>query len=194
MLVTVSIYSQQDKDKLFEKIKLQYSELQSVSLNFTLNDNSAVKGQLLAKKGNKYILSLGNRKIYCDGKNIWNYIPTNKNVIISSFEEHGESVSIEKIFFQFTNSYKPAKLYKNQSSNSESSSILELVPKNESENEITMIKLNINPNTLDIHNVILVRNYNEESWAISNLKLNPSTADNKFIFNIPEKVETIDLR
>lgn len=194
LITTSQVFSQLDKDKIFEKMKLQYSKLNSISLSFKLNDNSLVKGDLLAKKGNKYLLTIANRKIYCNGKNIWNYSPENKSVLLSNYTEHGESASIEKIFFEFTKNYKPNKYYKNQSNNTFSSHILELVPIAESSDDITMIKLFINPDELDILSISIYRNYAEENWLISNLKLNPNIADNKFEYKTIDNVELIDLR
>lgn len=198
ILSTIFIFTysnaQTDKDKLFDRIKSDYSDLKSLSLNFVLNENPAVKGSLMAKKGNKYILTVANRKIYCDGKTIWNYVPENKNVLVSNFESHGESASIEKIFFKFTNNFTPVKLYKNQTGRRGSSRVLELKPTEDNDDDITLIKLIINPDNLDIYSITIVRNYAEESWEISNLKLNPNIADNKFMFVAPENVELIDLR
>ncbi len=194
MIFINSVNAQQDKDKIFEKLKKQYAELQTISLNFTLNENTFIKGQLNAKKGNKYILSFGNKIIYCNNKTIWNYSPTNNSVIISNYDDNNESISIEKIFFQFTEDFKAEKLYKNQISNNESSTILELIPKNSNQSDISKIKISINTNNLNISNVVIVSNYNEESWKISNLKLNTNIDDNRFDFKVPENVEIIDLR
>ncbi len=182
------------KDNLFEKLKAQYSNLESISLNFTLNENKAVNGQLLAKKGNKYVLSIANRKITCDGSTIWNYVPENKNVLISKFESHNESASIEKIFFEFTKNFKANNLYEPEEDNINSNMMLELVPVGEDANDITMVRLVLNPGNLSIKRIVIIRNYAEESWNITNLKLNSQVADNKFIFKAPEGVEIIDLR
>jgi outer membrane lipoprotein-sorting protein len=186
--------SQGAKDNLFEKLKAQYSNLESISLNFTLNENKAVNGQLLAKKGNKYVLSIANRKITCDGSTIWNYVPENKNVLISKFESHNESASIEKIFFEFTKNFKANNLFEPEEDNINSNMMLELIPVGETANDITMVRLVLNPGNLSIKRIVIIRNYAEESWNITNLKLNSQVADNKFIFKAPEGVEIIDLR
>ncbi|MBX3042313.1 MAG: outer membrane lipoprotein carrier protein LolA [Candidatus Kapabacteria bacterium] len=190
----ISLFSQMDKDKLFENIKTKYSNLNSLSLNFVLNENSAIKGELIAKKGNKYVLSVSGRKIYCDGETIWNYVPENKNVLISNFESHGETASIERILFEFTNNFVPLKLYKNQTTYGKSVHTLELVPGSEQQDDITMIKLDMNTDTHDIYQISIIRNYAEESWRISNLKINPKIADNQFNFVPKDDVELIDLR
>ena len=190
----VNSFSQMEKDKLFDALKEDYANLNSLSLNFTLNEKSSVKGELIAQKGNKYVLTIGDRKIYCDGETIWNYVPENKNVLVSKFEAHGESASIEKIFFQFTENFKPVKLYKSQSANGKSNVILELIPTGEATDDITMVKMDINPDSRNIYQISIFRNYAEESWKISNLKINPKLADNKFIFVPKENVEIIDLR
>jgi outer membrane lipoprotein carrier protein len=190
----VNSFSQMDKDKLFDELKADYSNLNSLSLNFTLNENASIKGELISQKGNKYVLTIGNRKIYSDGETIWNYVPENKNVLVSKFETHGESASIEKIFFQFTQNFKPVKLYKSQSASGKSNTILELIPIGEATDDITMVKLEINPDTRNIYQISIFRNYAEESWKISNLKINPKIADSKFVFVPQENVEIIDLR
>jgi len=186
-------FSQHDKDKLFANIKSQFSNLQLISMDFYLEDNT-VKGNLLAKKGNKYIISFGNRKIISDGKTIWNYNPANKNVIVSNFETDSETASIENLFFSFANSFKPSKLYKNSSSNGYSEYFLELIPANKDESNLDMIKLMINPSTKVISGVILIKNYSEEAWLINSLKLNPEVDDKKFKFSPADNIEIIDLR
>lgn len=192
--VVAVVFSQDDMDKLFNELKNDYSNLNSISLNFTLNDNAAVKGELIAQKGNKYVLTIGNRKIYCDGETIWNYVPENKNVLVSKFETHGESASIEKIFFKFTQTFKPVKLYKNQATSGKSSNILELIPIGEPTDDITMVRLNINTDNGNINQISIIRNYAEESWNISKLRINPKIADSKFIFPNRNDIEVIDLR
>lgn len=194
LISCVSLFSQTDKDKLFENLKLQYSNINTLSLKFTLNDNNSVRGELIAKKGNKYVLTIANRKIYCNGATIWNYVPENKSVLVSNYESHGESASIEKIFFDLTKNFTPLKLYKSQSANGSSNHILELVPLKDSTDDITMIKLNINLDNNDIYAISILRNYAEEKWVISNLKLNPKIDDNKFEFKSIDNVEVIDLR
>lgn len=194
LLSFAGMISQVDKDKLFEKIKLEYEQINSISLKFTLNDNKSIRGDLIAKKGNKYVLTIANRKIYCDGTTIWNYVPENKSVLVSNYESNGESASIEKIFFDFTKNFEPLKLYKSQSAGGSTTHILELIPSNDSPMDITMIKLSVNIANNDINAISIMRNYAEESWVISNLKLNPTLADTKFEFKPIENVEIIDLR
>lgn len=194
MIAFLDLQAQSSKEKVFEKLKSKFSNLQTISVDFNLLENKNISGNLTAKKGNKYIISISDRKIYCDGKTIWNFVPEGKNVLVSNYDSHSESASIEKIFFEFTKNFQPEKLYKAQSSYSSGSYILELLPKENQNNEITKIRIVLSSDFNSILQIIINRNYVEENWKISNLKLDAPIDDNKFKFKVPDGVELIDLR
>jgi hypothetical protein len=90
------------KESIYEQLKILTKELKAFHSTIHLATILISMDQLKAKKGNKYIISMADRDIYCNGETIWNVSKYDKKAIISSYEEDDEdALSIENIFFYF---------------------------------------------------------------------------------------------
>lgn len=181
------------KDDVFQNIKSKFSKLETVSFTYTMSGNSLIQGSITAKKGEKYKIFFHNRILFCNGKNIWNYDLENKSVIISKFESKNNSTSIETIFFDLLNNYKPENYESMTNSKGYKINVLTLKSLKVDKNSIEKIKLYLDKD-LNITSVGMIKNYREETWQIDKLKINDKIADNYFEFEIKKDIEVIDLR
>ena len=98
-----------DKNSAHKELKDKFSNLKTLAINYVNSYNPDIRGEIIAEKGNKYIISLGDRIITSDGKVVWNYSISQKTVMVSNFKELN-SVSIESIFFKELNESKAQSL------------------------------------------------------------------------------------
>jgi outer membrane lipoprotein-sorting protein len=190
-LVSAESYPQADAGKEYQSLKKIYGDMKSISFDFIDKNMPDVRGNIIAKKGNKFILDFANRKIFCDGATIWNYSHQDKNVIVSKFDSHSNETSIETIFFSMMDNHKPISLNKTINSAGNKLFVLELEFIADKNNRII---LEYYPDNLVIASVTIINNYVRDTWIINNLKLNTEIADDLFVFKANDKIEIIDLR
>ncbi|MBO4281877.1 MAG: outer membrane lipoprotein carrier protein LolA [Bacteroidales bacterium] len=91
-----------ESQAILKKMQQQLTALQSAKISFTLQ--SAKEGKNLGSiqgklwvQGKAYKLSVPKQTIYCDGRTVWNYLPENREVSVSPYEESDEILSINPI-------------------------------------------------------------------------------------------------
>jgi outer membrane lipoprotein carrier protein len=191
------VFGQDNPDSFFQKLSNKYKDMTSVSLNFSLSENSYFKGTITSKKNNNYIITTQGRTIVCNGKIVWNYTEAEKKVVISSYEGTTEdALSIESFFFSFLKDYRPITLSKETNSSNGSTIILTLEPKDNSNKiqGVNQIKIWANSSSLSIKKVQIITSSETQTWNISNLKINPNLTAKSFDFSPPKDTEIIDLR
>ena len=168
-----------------------YGNIESVSLNFKLVGND-FSGNLIAKKGNKYKMNLGDRIIICDGKTIWNYSEKDNKVVIGDFQKDNENISLEDIFFSFIENFEPVSLISMKDGNSyliklKSKDSINYMP------DISEVNLKISKKFI-IESIQIIENNETLTWQIRKLKYTNHIEDSEFEFAIPKKCTVIDLR
>lgn len=184
--------AQNDKDAVYNALLEKYGELSSISLKFKSMDNQHIEGSIEAKKGNKYILKMGNRIITCNGKSLWNYSIDDNNVIVSKFDKSIHTNSIENMFFSLLEEFSPTSMKKESSTRGTSFTILTLAS-NTNKSDINQIKIWID-NSGNIASFSLVKNNKEEKYAVWDIFTNKKMQDKQFDFTAPKGAEVIDLR
>ncbi len=192
-LITNSLFSQQDKNKIFTNLKKKYGNAKSIILTFGSSEKEANNYILRAKIGNKFHIAMDNRKIICDGKTVWNYNIVAKNVIISEFANELSGLTLDYFFFNIFDKLKPVELKTELSSSSKKNYILDL---NCTDNsiEIKKVSLFLDSAYSKIIAIKIKTNDIEQKWYVKDLQINKQLKDDEFIFKIPNGVETIDYR
>lgn len=189
----ISLAQKIDKS-LYNKLQVKLKSLSSVSFNFILKEDPKYQGLVRAKKGNMYDVQTPIRRLICNGITIWNYNEAEKKVVLSNYEgEGGSSISIENIFFNIVQNFKPTETQFLNSNGNESYKIT-LTPNNPSRSEFKNIILYLNKEDLLINTVQTENKDGIQTWKISNLEINPKFSNKIFEFNIPEGTQIIDLR
>lgn len=189
VIITHFNLNSQTKEDAFNYFKDKLTKIETISFNFVSINDPNYKGYIIANKSNMFKMALADRILVCDGSSVWNYDLKQKQVVISDFGRK-QSASLQNIFFNITENYKPFNLQSVIGSKKKNYNLLTLASTN-NPNEtielsydykynITNIKFNIAKNSGNI--------------KISNLKYNPKTSKETFQFKLPKDVEEIDLR
>ncbi len=78
--------------KILDGLKKEYNSYKSLEVSFELeiespgNEKDTQKGKLI-KSGKKFMASLTEQDVYCDGKTVWLHLKSNKEVQINNYEE-----------------------------------------------------------------------------------------------------------
>lgn len=192
ILFTNILFSQNDKNEVYNNLISKYKNLKTISINYISEDGSSAN--LKAKKGDKYIINLNNRIITSDGKTIWNYNKKENNVIISNKNINMKNqFSIDDLFFDIINNSKVLSLNNVNKSNSNISKLIEIEPTNKSY-KIDKIEIGLSSNN-DIKNIKFKLDGKPIIFTISDIKINLEISDKAFKFDNPNKeTETIDMR
>lgn len=188
-IITFNIILSQTKEDDFNYFKEKLNKLETISFNFASVNDPNYKGYLIADKSNKFKLALPDRLLVCDGKSVWNYDFKQKQVVISDLGKT-QSASLQTIFFNITENYKPTNLQTAISTKNKSYKILTLTSIN---NTHEIIELNYD----DKYNILSIKfniGKNSGHFQLSKIRFNPKTNKNTFEFKTPNNVEEIDLR
>ncbi len=151
-------------------------------------ETQRLKGQFYLKKPRKLRLETEEQTIVTDGDTVWTFVPENKQVIVSSWEQWQDPLTQ---LLKYTESYQPT--YGGMEKVQKSKCYLvQLLPEQEGE-EIVQIKLWVDrkkwlPRKLEY----LDLNGNVTSYLLS-IKVNSDFKDSLFEFIPPKGVETVDI-
>ncbi len=189
VIITHFNLNSQTKEDAFNYFKDKLTKIETISFNFVSINDPNYKGYIIANKSNMFKMALADRILVCDGSSVWNYDLKQKQVVISDFGRT-QSASLQNIFFNITENYKPINLQSVLGTKKKNYNLLTLASTNnpnesielsyDDKYNITNIKFNIAKNSGNI--------------KISNLKYNPKASKGSFQFKLPKDVEEIDLR
>lgn len=195
-IITIPSFAEKSKDEIFKSLKDKYNNISSIQLSFETVGNMEFKGEIKAKKGNKYIITMPMMTVISNGKTIWNYNERDDKVLISNFENNTKGAfSIDRIFFSLMSEYKPDKLNKISKSTGKSyyELTMEAIDKSKKA-QFTKFKIRLAKNGQDITNIEYEENGNTQSVNVSNIILNPKLNDKIFNFKASKGTEVIDMR
>src|SRR5690606_8826895 len=132
---SVSSFAQDAKaTAILEKVSKNFKAMKSLKANFSLTANDAqgkpkdTRSGTFLMKGNKYKVKMAAQEIICDAKNVWTYLPANKEVQISSYNPEEQTISPEKLFAgTYTKEYK-SRYIGERSVKGKKVDVIELVP------------------------------------------------------------------
>ncbi|MFN8294158.1 MAG: outer membrane lipoprotein carrier protein LolA [Chitinophagales bacterium] len=104
-------YIQDEADIALKKMSTRYEAFKTIKADFKLvvtnpklkpTDNEAkltdtIPGSI-SLKGEKFKIVMPGQEIFCDGKNIWTYLPKEREVQVDLFEETDDVFSPSKLF------------------------------------------------------------------------------------------------
>lgn len=190
-----AICNAQNAEETFELVSSRLSNAESLRIEFEQRGQMGLSGILTVKRGNRYILELPGRTIYCNGSTVWNYDAANKKVIVSEYLDGADAISPEKLFLSFPTTYTPS-LKKESNSNGTKYIALTLRPRRPQDaiGGMNRIVLKLTPGSLDIRMISISDGASERVWLIKNIAVEEEIADTAFEFEAGEGVRVIDLR
>ena len=107
MLLLLSGFQTLDEksEKILKESRAKMESLKdfSADLRYEIKNKStrlnpiSKSGKVKYKKGNKYVLSMADQEIYCDGETLWLYLPDDQEVTILNYDPNEEGMSMESI-------------------------------------------------------------------------------------------------
>jgi outer membrane lipoprotein-sorting protein len=147
-------------------------------------------------KGTKYKVVFGGQEIYSDGKTVWNYDKSSKEVTINNIDASGSTITPQKLF---TNFYDKDFLYLlngEKKVGTKTVQEIEMTPTDKSKN-FHKVYLQVDKSAKTIYSTKVLENAgNRYTYTVSSMKTNGAIADDMFTFDKSKHpgVEVVDLR
>lgn len=205
-MLCLTLKAQQDPEaqKILEAFSNKYKKYTSIKMNFTFaienhqtGENTKSKAEMWLK-GNKYKIILNNHHTYFDGKDIYNYMPNEKEVSIAKPNPKKDESFLQnpsQIFTIYKKDFKFRLLGQTQW-NKKSCYEVDLYPIDINKN-YSIIKLLIDNDNYDlIAAKMIMKNGIHYIIYVEKITTNEKINDNEFTFDIKahKGVEVIDLR
>lgn len=191
---------------LLEQIEKKYNNATSVSADFSLSiqrpkikaeessREEVMQGKLLLK-GKKFRISVNDQLLICDGVSLWTYIPSAKEVQISTYEESDEVFSPARIFSQYKSRFQ-YQIKEKKVWNGKSVTVMELAPLDK---KAAYFKIDLGMDDAS-RQILEFRVYDKSgiryTYTIKTQRLDQTIADQQFNFEASKYpgVEVVDLR
>src|SRR5690606_9872885 len=180
------------KFKTFKTVKATFIYKVENSVGKVL---STKRGSLIMK-GTKYKVNFSGQEIFCDGKTIWNYDSSAKEVTINTLDASGNGITPQKLF---TNFYDSDFLYKMNGEKKEGGKTLqeiEMTPTDKSK-PFHKVYVLVDKVAKTIYSTRVLENTGSRYvYTISTMNTTTPIADNQFVFDKTKYpgVEVVDLQ
>lgn len=188
-----------DAREIIENVQERYEDMTDASLTFTQSvrfkvskAEQTVKGTLLFKKPNKYRIETEERTVVTDGKTSWAWSPRNRQVVIDSYKEETHSFSPEQLLLSYPQNYYST-LVGEEKIGGQSAYVLKLTPK-EDNAFATAMKIWVSKDWLIRKVEVTDVNGAVTTYVIEKISIDQKLSDTKFVYQVPDKAEVIDLR
>lgn len=156
--------------------------------NSTKNARNETKGSITIK-GNKYVLSLDDQIIFCDGTTKWTYFINDKEVQINSVNADEELLPNYILLADYKKDHYP-KFIRELPKNNKVINVIDLVPK--TGKSYYKIRLEIDNNTKLLTSAsVFNKDNNTFIYVIDKLTPNIDVSDNYFVFNEREHPDVV---
>ena len=189
-----------DPQEILESVKKKYDGIRDAELRFTQRTRfpgstleQRAKGTLSLKKEHKYRIETEDQTVVTDGETVWSYSVPNRQVLIDRFKLSDRSFSPERILGGATEGYAATVRGREKAGGIECV-VLNLIPRNEG-SVMTSLRLWIDPSEWLVRTAELTDvNGKVTTYTVSDIKLNPGLSDSRFVLQIPEGAEVVDMR
>lgn len=200
---TVSAFAQTDPaaKKLLDQVSKKYDAYNTIQANFNFaatqaeEETYADKGTLyLNKPKNQYRILLNTQELVSDGKATYSILKEDKEVQITTAEDHASSIGPNNLFTFYKKGFKYVTA-NDERAGAALLNVVELTPL-DSKNNYFKIKLRINKNK-HIHDVLIFdKSGARYTYTIQTLYVNNPIAASNFVFNKANypTYEIVDLR
>jgi outer membrane lipoprotein-sorting protein len=187
---------------LLKKVSAKYKAYTSSKTDYTIKIHFAeaktdiVKKGTLYLKGAKFKMQIDEVISTCDGKNIWNYLPNEKQVQISVYDKADGNISPEKFFTLWEKDYI-YRIKEKKTVNGKNTAVIEMSPTTKKNGGIFKIDVTINTSTNELMSFLIYeKNGTRTTYTINTTTPNISLVETFFVFDAKQfpGVEVVDLR
>ena len=192
----------QEASNLLKKISAKYKAYTSLKTEYTIKIHFAdaktdiVKKGTVHLKGPKFKMQIDDVISICDGKNIWNYLPNEKQVQVSFYNKTDGNISPEK-FYTFWEKDYIYRVKENKVVNGKNITIIEMSPTTKKNGAIFKIDVTINTTTNELVSFLIYeKNGTRTTYTFTNTTPNFPLQDTFFSFDTKQfpGIEIVDLR
>jgi outer membrane lipoprotein carrier protein len=188
--------------QVLDAVSSKFKTFKTVQASFTYKVENGSGKALSTKtgtiwmKGTKYKVVFGGQEIYSDGKTVWNYDKSSKEVTINNIDASGSTITPQKLF---TNFYDKDFLYLlngEKKVGTKTVQEIEMTPTDKSKN-FHKVYLQVDKSAKTIYSTKVLENAgNRYTYTVSSMKTNGAIADDMFTFDKSKHpgVEVVDLR
>jgi outer membrane lipoprotein-sorting protein len=190
-----------DPQEVLESVRKKYDTIRDAELKFTQRTRfpqstleQRAKGTLYLKKEHKYRIETDDQTVVTDGETVWSYSVPNRQVLIDRFKSSERSFSPERILGGgATDDYAATVRGREKAGNTECI-VLKLIPRTEG-SLVSSLRLWVDPSEWLVRMAELTDvNGKVTTYTVSDIKLNPGLSDSRFVLQIPEGAEVVDMR
>lgn len=201
LLVPAELRSaQQSAEDVLAKVRKKYDSITDAEMKFSQDVKfpmakveQHVSGTLFTKKQNKYRVELEGQTIVTDGETVWSYSPGNNQVLIDKFKLDERALSPDRILVGAPEDFT-ATLVGHEKVGKIDAVVVKLIPRND-QSMLTSLKLWINEDDWMIRRAeVIDLNGRETTYTVHQARVNVGLPDNRFIFQIPEGADVVDMR
>jgi outer membrane lipoprotein carrier protein len=204
-LMSFSLFAQTNDPaakKVLDDVSNKFKTYKTVQANFTYKVEDANGKSVSSKtgtiwmKGTKYKVTFGGQEIYSDGKTVWNYDKSAKEVTINNVDASANGITPQKLF---TNFYDKDFLYMlngEKKVGAKTIQEIEMTPTDKSKN-FHKVYLQVDKNAKTIYSTKVLENGgNRYTYTVTSMKTNGDMSDAMFAFDKKKYpgVEEVDLR
>jgi outer membrane lipoprotein carrier protein len=180
-----------DKEKTKKRIIKKFDSIDNFSAEFqqdfhwkVLDKHQQREGTMVMAKPDRFFIEMEEMTIVCDGKQVWRYVPENKQAILSPLKRSPEIPSINRFVFNFGKNYTIEALQEKGKHY-----ILHLTPHIEGMS-INNLKIWVDKKELLLRKINYSDdNQNENTYTLKHLKINQPVEQSQFTFTVPDGVE-----
>jgi outer membrane lipoprotein-sorting protein len=194
LLFTIAAAGQEDAASLHKQLADKFSSAQSLRIVAQSQGVSVEPIRILAKRGEKFRITLGDREVICDGTTVWNYTASRKNVVVTRLKSRANSLSLEKLFLDILSKYRPESLKNENNSSGGSRYVLKLVPDSLTMYGVKAITIGIQKKGRAISSLEIESDQGAQQWTIRSIETNVDLSDSVFRFKASKDIEVIDMR
>lgn len=204
-LISFSLFAQTNDPaakKVLDDVSNKFKTYKTVQANFAYKVEDAngkvmsTKTGTIWMKGTKYKVTFGGQEIYSDGKTVWNYDKSAKEVTINNVDASSNGITPQKLF---TNFYDKDFLYLlngEKKIGTKTIQEIEMTPTDKSKN-FHKVYLQVDKNAKTIYSTKVLENAgNKYTYTVTSMKTNGDMGDAMFVFDKKKYpgVEEVDLR
>ena len=196
-----SKYQNTESTEILKELSKKITAYKSININFTFrsekNDKlvDEIKGSTLIK-GDKYVLKTNQQEIYCDGINLWNYLPEQKEVTISLFDKEDDSQMMNpvRMIQNYEKSYK-SDFIKETIEKGVLIQIIDLTPLKPTSYYKVRLILDKNKNQI-MRLTVYEKQDMQYIYVVNKFDVNQNLSDSQFVFDSAKfpNIEIIDIR
>jgi outer membrane lipoprotein carrier protein len=189
-----------DPQEILTSVRKKYETIRDAEIHFTQRTTfpqstleQHAKGMLYLKKEHKYRIETEDQTVVTDGETVWSYSAASRQVLIDRFKLSDRSFSPERILGGSTDEYAATVRGREKAGNTECI-VLRLIPRGEG-SLVSSLRLWVDPSEWLVRMAEITDvNGKVTTYTVSDIKVNPGLSDSRFVMQIPEGAEVVDMR